>query len=275
MEQTYDFRRYSGIPYLPLYKYYSNYSYAEDVIKNHRIHLESPSTYNDLYDSAYALTIDNLGRCVNTSHNVCLNMKNLLDSKYYDAIEACDNSVSSECFSINEFVDFVCKYDNQIVREELINECIYAITGGKLVQADNNKISCFSERGDSLLLWAYYANNYKGVCLEFDIKSDTVLSKFCSKVNYTRAFCQNANSFDNYYLKSDEWAHEQEWRIVCSTTNEYLPTTSLRAIILGDRTPAIHRARFIKLGKANGLKVYIVHPDTNEFKLKRFLVREF
>lgn len=260
------------MPYLSLYKYFSNYSYAEDVIKNHRIHLEAPSTYNDLYDSAYALTIDNIGRCVNTSHNVCVNMKNLLDSKYHYAIEACDAAVSSECFSINEFIDFVCKFDKTIVREEIVNDCIQSISGGDLIQADNNKISCFSERGDSLLLWAYYANNYKGVCLEFDIKSDPLLNKFCSKVNYTRTFSSNTTSFDNYYLKSDEWAHEQEWRIVCCTSNDYLPTNSLRAIILGARTPAMHRARFIKLGMENGLNIYRVYPDTKEFKLNKIQI---
>ena len=269
MDKPYDFHKYSGKPYLPLYKYFSNYSYAEDVIKNHRIHLEVPSTYNDLYDSAYPLTIDDFGKWYNTSQKICKMMRDILGHEYYGVIDACDAAVSSDYFTVNEFVEFICGMDKSIVREEVLNECVDFISDGDLMRSDNYKISCFSERGDSMLLWAYYANNYKGVCLEFDIESDPLLSKYCSKVNYTRAFGKNTYEYDYYFLKSEEWSHEQEWRIVCNTSDEYLPTTSIRSIILGTRIPVAQLVKFIDLGRENGLKVYKIYPDLEEFKLKK------
>ncbi len=31
-------------------------------------------------------------------------------------------------------------------------------------------VFCFSEVWDSILMWAHYANNYNGYCIEYDVK---------------------------------------------------------------------------------------------------------
>lgn len=41
---------------IPLYKYYGNIAYAKDAIEKHRIHLEMPAEYNDIYDSSYSIS---------------------------------------------------------------------------------------------------------------------------------------------------------------------------------------------------------------------------
>lgn len=40
-----------------LYKYFSNIDYAIDSIKNRRIHLDDPNSFNDPFDAIYSLRL--------------------------------------------------------------------------------------------------------------------------------------------------------------------------------------------------------------------------
>lgn len=267
MKSELEFRRYSGDVYLPLYKYYSNLNYAKDAIENQRIHLELSSDYNDIYDSAFIMTPETLKHCVNTSKNICNMLRAYLPYNYQSAVDACVQEINSECFSLYDFIMFACKYDVSINPQILTEHCVSFAGGGNLLHDGSNRISCFSERNDSILMWSYYANKHTGVCLEFDIASDSCLRHYCSKINYSHFFTGNEPSFDGYYIKSDEWSHEQEWRIVCYTDSEYIPTQSLRSIILGARIPGDQREDMMKLGLKYHFQVYQVQPCTKEFKL--------
>lgn len=266
------FHKYNGQPYLPLYKYYSNYDYVEDAIVNQRIHLERPQEYNDIYDSflrvtsgAYLKNLYNLRKHLNTM------LKEKLDSKYHNILDQWRDIDPENHASIYSFYEYALVHDVTIDKKELLLKCINAISDHGLVRAQNIKVTCFSERKDSLLLWAYYANNYSGVCLEFDAKSDPMLNIFCSKVQYSNTiFCDDnpdSKFDDNYFIKSYEWAHEQEWRLAVTTDEEYFPTKSLRSIILGARTPPNQLIRFIELGNKYNINVYRIRPHKQEFKL--------
>ena len=116
-------------------------------------------------------------------------------------------------------------------------------------------------------MWAYYADSHKGVCLEFDIKSDTNLSINCHKIQYSDVYIATGKAFDNYFRKSEQWMHEQEWRIVCHTDEEYISTTSLKSIILGCKTPIDQITEFILLAKERNLPVYQMNPSNSKYEL--------
>lgn len=78
-------------------------------------------------------------------------------------------------------------------------------------------ISCFSEKNNSLCMWAYYANNHEGFCVEYDIN----LLKNVLPINYNNAILPfNCNlTFDMLIFKSalnksEDWIHEKEWRML-------------------------------------------------------------
>lgn len=84
-------------------------------------------------------------------------------------------------------------------------------------------ISCFTERYDNVLMWAHYANNFKGVCLVFDWKkrSGNEYHKFAgSKVKYRNKlinyyFLPNSAEMESthiFYSKLNQWSYEQEIR---------------------------------------------------------------
>lgn len=269
---TYGFLGYRGKPYLPLYKYYSNYDYAEDAIVNQRLHLELPQDYNDLYDCYMRVTSEEyLKQLYNLRKYLREILKAKLDPKYHALLLEWSLIDPDNYGSVHSFLEYACSHDQSIDRQELTTQCINATSDDGLVRSTGIKVTCFSERKDSLLMWAYYANNYSGVCLEFDAKSDEILNKYCSKVQYSHTMYSNGNAptdfNDNHFIKSYEWAHEQEWRLVAKTDEEYFPTKSLKSIILGRRIPEEQMERFISLGVKYNLGVQMMIPDSKDFKL--------
>lgn len=79
--------------------------------------------------------------------------------------------------------------------------------------------TCATGPRDNLLLWGYYANSHKGVCMEFDVQQEeSDLFKKGASVEYVPSY-PVLDWFDNQYvifnrvfIKSQHWAHEKEIR---------------------------------------------------------------
>lgn len=97
-----------------------------------------------------------------------------------------------------------------------------------------------AKRPNNMALWAKYADNHKGYCLEF---SD--ISKFSNiyKVRYTKKLPLrlglelDPTQADFLYTKSPEWSNEEEARILTKTPGyQVLPKGSLKSIIVGEHS---------------------------------------
>lgn len=93
-------------------------------------------------------------------------------------------------------------------------------------------ITCFSKNGNNTLMWAHYADSYKGICLEFDNSHDrfdkaffdlkyaaqgSVLYDFVDPVNY---FANKEVGFQKIFTrKNKDWKYEEEYRYIIY--NEY------------------------------------------------------
>jgi len=107
-------------------------------------------------------------------------------------------------------------------------------------------LKCFSEDPLSLLMWSHYANEYQGICIEYDLSllpEDSPCLNFLYPVSYTeKRYLKNnlkymakelkdlqiellsGNSYIDYswlrdisslfLVKGVEWAYEKEWRII-------------------------------------------------------------
>lgn len=251
-----------------LYKYFSNTDYAKNVILNKEIHLETPSEYNDIFDSAFYITKDSLKNMHNTRNNICNLAIKTTAPKYHCLIEEFRKSGNNEITKFDDLINHILQKNSKINSEDFIEMMIEAISHNRPLQAYNNKISVFSEKCDSQLMWAYYANNYEGVCLGFDISLDKTIHDNCYKVQYSNEYVFSNDSFDFYFRKSEQWSHEQEWRIVCDTKSDYIKTNSLKSIIIGYRTPMNLFAEFLKLGKYNKLDVYKISTVKGKYQIQ-------
>ncbi len=76
-------------------------------------------------------------------------------------------------------------------------------------------VLCFTETRSNLLMWAHYAQRHTGIVIEFDIQNEFFES--VRRVRYDNLRPQNVNVGeldDLFFIKSDEWIYEKEYRIV-------------------------------------------------------------
>ena len=87
------------------------------------------------------------------------------------------------------------------------------------------RIYCVSTKPDSELMWAHYATQHKGICLEFTSRSDLFFQAL--KVTYLRYYpvFDMADDDDNMPLmelltKSRAWKYEDEYRLIAQERDQ-------------------------------------------------------
>ena len=104
----------------------------------------------------------------------------------------------------------------------------------------DTKYGVFSlaKRSDNMALWAKYADNHKGYCLEFsDLSefSNVYEVIYSNKVPLSLSLKIDPSEADFLYTKSKEWSNEEEARILSKPPGiQVLPKNSFRGIILGE-----------------------------------------
>jgi len=179
-----------------LYKYYGDAPRNLDNIKANKMWYSAPCNFNDVFDCE--ITVDEAAII-----NCALQM-----APYKKKIR-----VGS----------LMWKQIGQNMRREIKSFCstfedMRCTTG----------ISCFSESDDSLLMWAHYANNHRGICVEYDLMEINKQLQFTPiPIVYSNdRVCYNmldVNTVEKDAIslfvqsltsKSEEWSYEREWRII-------------------------------------------------------------
>lgn len=97
----------------------------------------------------------------------------------------------------------------------------------------NMKVSCFSETNDNMPLWGNYADNHKGICIEYDFTQLAANNDFIKMLypvgydnkryditNILKSIISDEYKSNPYILfflvmmKHTSWKYEQEWRII-------------------------------------------------------------
>ena len=84
------------------------------------------------------------------------------------------------------------------------------------------KITCFSEKNDSILMWSHYSKNHQGFCIEYDFSNHPEISKLLYPVIYDEKraiLLPHHIEREEWHLfsilcKALEWKYESEWRYV-------------------------------------------------------------
>ncbi|MFK3891853.1 DUF2971 domain-containing protein [Sphingomonas sp. NPDC079357] len=136
----------------------------------------------------------------------------------------------------------------------------------------------------SVLMWSHYADEHRGICMEYD--TSAVLHQHLIPVSYnaSRAISTNdvvrwkfKNDFSAerrvretyFYAKSNEWRYEKEWRDLDSVGSTEAPY-ELTAIYFGLRCdPAVRMALVKLLINHQDIKLYQIGPQGDTFKLRR------
>ena len=107
---------------------------------------------------------------------------------------------------------------------------------------DATGMFCLSEVNDNPLMWSYYADSHKGVCIEYSTSENQLFGCDLTPVHYAKSYpkLSSADYPDSAYVrkylstKSDHWEHEREWRIIYDKLGvQIAPPEDLTAVILG------------------------------------------
>ena len=161
-------------------------------------------------------------------------------------------------------------------------------------------ITCLSELDDSLLMWAHYANNHRGMCVEYELMEINRQLKFTPiPIVYSedRACIGSLNPdtverdttkvfLESLTAKSSEWSYEKEWRIIrddgaCgdrwdaekkgALLDMILPTS----VILG----CMAKQEFSKLVQeyceSNRIKLYRMERDPKAYRLVKVPILQY
>ena len=127
--------------------------------------------------------------------------------------------------------------------EEMLKQFTTALESAISNTARDSRVCCFSKKNDDLLMWAHYADSYRGVCLEFDtaiLADDLAIlmpvryEEKYPMVDYLRGSDQV--SMQMVLTKAKEWEYESEYRFVSPypiDNKQPFNIQALKAVIVG------------------------------------------
>ena len=250
-----------------LYKYYSGSIEKLETVINNSMWYSAPSCFNDVFDCDYSIDED---------------------------------SIFQGFLSL--YADKKILPGSQVWRElrKVTNKEIKSFRTTLSQIRDTTGVSCLSEADDSILMWAHYAHNHQGMCVEYD------LARINSSLQFTpvpiiysgEKTCLRSIDIDNtgeemtrflihmLTTKSKDWHYEKEWRIIredsaCGSSwdnekhgalLEMIPPSS---IILGCEASIDLENLVREYCSTNRISLYRMGKDTQSYRLNKNALLQF
>lgn len=167
-----------------------------------------------------------------------------------------------------------------VPKEEIIPMCNKAIAGTLEENEQDARICCFTTKNDNLLMWAHYADSYRGVCLEFDTAElvdslDQLLLPVRYETSYPVAdflFDMKEVAMQQLLTKAKVWEYEDEYRFISPYRIENMQPyaiSALKSVIVGCKcdTNGNKFKKLLRLLPAH-VKIRQSVMDPSEYRLK-------
>ncbi|MBE4602019.1 DUF2971 domain-containing protein [Vibrio navarrensis] len=165
-------------------------------------------------------------------------------------------------------------------------------------------VLCFASKNDNLLMWAHYANNHSGICIEFDRSAEFFNGQYKDATEFmgkkSKDHYQNIGVIrhveyqierptylepseleydtESWFIKSPEWKYEEEQRLLLPLElAEKIPGLNIpfyavepriiKSITLGCQMPASTKKEISEKCKPLGIKVREAFIHAHQFKL--------
>ena len=183
-----------------LYKYRHWNDNTKKILINNELYFQSAENFNDPFDANIILDMD-------ATPAEWISRAVLLHNHYGG--EMPKSEYQKMCSVLYHITEEERAYFSKNVTELVTQEV-----------RKNTGIYCFTKSEDNILMWSHYANEHKGICLEFDHSAPALFS--AAKVNYcfdypkVNYFTSTYDELMNirYFTKAKDWEYEQEYRIV-------------------------------------------------------------
>jgi hypothetical protein len=116
---------------------------------------------------------------------------------------------------LTSLVSWAELYNNPVVLSSMVRKVSADFCA---LATERWRIYCLTPHPDLTLMWSHYADNHRGICLEFSTENNDLFSNAC-KVSYRKEYPQwSLHTMDEYLevflTKSDDWKYEEEYRII-------------------------------------------------------------
>ncbi len=251
-----------------LYKYYGDSLKRLDTVKDNKMWYSAPCNFNDVFDCE--ITVDE---------------KAIMN----DALKMIPGNIPVRPGSR------AWKSVHETMKRELRS---FRSTFEKLRYTMG--VACLSESDTSLLMWAHYADNHRGMCVEYD------LMEINNQLNFTPVpvvysddrVCFNTLNPDtakndslSFFIrsitsKSRDWSYEREWRIIREDTacgerwnkdknGALLDMICPSSIILGCAVTAEFENAVRKYCEDYKINLYKMEKDREQYQLNKKAVIMF
>jgi hypothetical protein len=203
--------------------------YAKELFEDNRLYFSSPDSFNDPFDSAI--------KCVGEGSRA--DWKRFFREhsvRYKPELKRAEHLRHEKNFLRNR-EEFVKRFESDI-----------------MAKRRQFGVFCMTHKNDNILMWAHYAGNHKGFCIEFQTGSSFFAR--AQEVRYENERPQ-ANLLGPWealtehatralLTKAKDWHYEDEWRIIDLDSGpgiQKCPPESISGVILGSRISSSDRQR--------------------------------
>ncbi|MGL4571843.1 MAG: DUF2971 domain-containing protein [Clostridium sp.] len=237
-----------------LFKYKSvnkkNISYIVKMIEENELWVSNPREFNDPYDCYLEFDYEKV-----------LLAKSL--EMFGDKINLQDKS------KIDELVDKVRNAYEKTFEDEV----------------NKTALACLCEENNNVLMWSHYADNHKGICIEYEFDEIDKLGEVYPVI-YTENISDltkdmiNSNPYGilkRFMTKYKAWEYEKEWRIIYknndpSTIGGNSEFAKIKSIYLGCKIEDENKKAIIRLAKSKGVKIYQCSMRSDKYELNSNLL---
>ena len=240
-----------------IYKHRVVSDYSIKNLETDTVWICSPSQYNDPYDCSALINLS-------------------LFESIFEQIKK-DKSIP------DDFIEALHDACEHVLGQEIIAPM-------NAFMQDKMRVCSFNTNIQSIVLWAHYANNHKGFCIEYDLSTwhrNDIRRRLLFPVIYSNQLFDLTPYINTSYInkpvdqfnpfcgvlaaiyKAEDWAYEQEWRLVFPVFNNdenyLMPRPS--AIYLGARMSSNDEEKIVGIAKGKNIPVYKMKLAHNRFEL--------
>tara|TARA_R110002050_G_scaffold271734_1_gene415318 strand:- start:458 stop:1201 length:744 start_codon:yes stop_codon:yes gene_type:complete len=240
----------AGKPYV--FRYRPDNDFTLDEIENSYIYFQKRELLNDPFDSTPDL----------------IELKNIDFKKLFKYFEIISG-----------------KKTREYLEKKLSSKELEKTARGSIPKFINKYgIACFSMiPGVNMPLLANYANNHKGLYLQYNIDFDLDFFKSLRIMNYQKELkkipiellANEKDIFEIFYLKEKNWAYEQELRLIKENFGKYnINKNALRNIVCGYNCSENYIEKVLKANKLNEhVSVWKMEKPSKQNRLKLDLIK--
>ncbi len=266
-----------------LYKYRSFSDFHTNALSDFSVWLSTPIGFNDTRDCSYNINPHRqMNFILSKSKESILELAEILLLDERQKASLCNSKAPhTDIMNIirqtmpGAAADELSELYNYLFEESILSEF-----NKKLKQRFH--VCSLSAKRDSPLMWAHYANEHKGFCVEYNVEDLPGNSNEFFDMIHPVFYTDNIFDATSYLIatapklknpeflqqaaliKTKDWAYEDEWRLMVESSGEegrLLRFEKPSAIYLGERTETDKIEWMLKFCKSHHITCFLMKTD--------------